>query len=307
MSRLDVYVPCKPKVKGEELKPVVIFVHGGVWASGDKWQFSPLGNFLAEVGVIAVLVQYTLYPEALAIEQVGEVSESLTWTMDNIAQYGGDPNRVFLMGHSSGAHLCAMVLWERANRRIEKTLNPKLSPHLDVRIPRGFLGLAGVYNIGEHFKYEVGRGVGAISCMRPANGWEPQFDAMSPSLLFESLLLHKGVKFLHTDGKTGGKTDGGTDREADSSISTALSFKGLDLVPRCLLIASIRDITVPPTSSVAFNAMLQTLGCETRVVMHDEMAHEDFALWHRGWGSLKTHVGPFIEEVLRFVSTVEES
>jgi len=40
--------------------------------------------------------------QALAIEQVGEVSESLTWTMDNIAQYGGDPNRVFLMGHSSG-------------------------------------------------------------------------------------------------------------------------------------------------------------------------------------------------------------
>lgn len=66
------YVPCKrkltPPVGGlkplvEGLKPVVIFIHGGVWASGDKWQFSPLGTFLAEEGLVAVLVQYTLYPE----------------------------------------------------------------------------------------------------------------------------------------------------------------------------------------------------------------------------------------------------
>lgn len=48
---------------GEDPKPVIVFVHGGVWASGDKWQFSPLGVFLAEQGVIAVLVQYTLFPQ----------------------------------------------------------------------------------------------------------------------------------------------------------------------------------------------------------------------------------------------------
>jgi acetyl esterase/lipase len=58
VGRLDVYVPER---KGA--KPVVVFVHGGVWSSGDKWQFSPLGSFLAEEGVVAVLVQYTLYPK----------------------------------------------------------------------------------------------------------------------------------------------------------------------------------------------------------------------------------------------------
>ena len=58
VDRLDVYVP-----KATGLKPVVLFVHGGVWSSGDKWQFSPLGSFLAEEGVVAVLVQYTLYPK----------------------------------------------------------------------------------------------------------------------------------------------------------------------------------------------------------------------------------------------------
>jgi len=162
-----------------------------------------------------------------------------------------------------------------------------------MRIPHGFLGLAGVYNIGEHFKYEVLRGVGAVSCMRPANGWEAQFDSMSPSLLFESLLLQKDVEFVAA-GETGPR------------LSKVPNIRGLDLAPRCLLIASNHDITVPPTSSLAFNAMLQTLGCETRVVLHDEMAHDDFCLWHRGWGTLKTHLGPFLEEVLRFV-TVDES
>lgn len=63
LNRLDVYVPNRKSAVGVGLKPVVLFVHGGVWASGDKWQFSPLGTFLAESGVIAVLVQYTLYPE----------------------------------------------------------------------------------------------------------------------------------------------------------------------------------------------------------------------------------------------------
>ena len=61
MCRLDVYVP--KSTEASVLKPVVLFVHGGVWASGDKWQFSPLGAFLAEEGVVAVLAQYTLYPK----------------------------------------------------------------------------------------------------------------------------------------------------------------------------------------------------------------------------------------------------
>jgi hypothetical protein len=61
VSRLDVYVLNRKWQKGA--KPVVVFVHGGVWASGDKWQFSPLGTYLTEQGVVAVLMQYTLYPK----------------------------------------------------------------------------------------------------------------------------------------------------------------------------------------------------------------------------------------------------
>lgn len=178
-----------------------------------------------------------------------------------------------------------MVLWERARRRLEKLQRP-ISEELDIRNPCGFLGLAGVYNIGEHFKYEVGRGVGAISCMRPANGGEEHFDDMSPSLLFESLLVHRGMSFV----------------KEFTEVSSEGEVKGVDLVPPCLFLVSHQDTVVPPTSSFAFHSMLQTLCCESQVILHDSLNHEDFVLLHRGWGTLKPHIGPYVEDILNFVS-----
>lgn len=186
----------------------------------------------------------------------------------------------------TGAHLSSMVMWERAIRRVENAQRP-LPEELDIRIPAGFLGLAGVYNIGQHFKYEMRRGVGPISCMRPAMGWEQGFDSMSPSLLFESLLTLPGVSFV---------ADGHTDPVAHIQV------RGLDLVPRCLFIVSHKDTVVPPESSLAFNSMLLSLACESRVVLHEGLNHEDFVLWHRGWGHWKPHIGPFLEDVLNFVT-----
>jgi hypothetical protein len=168
----------------------------------------------------------------------------------------------FTLRFMAGAHLSAMALWERASRRVENA--QRLLPEtVDVRIPAGFLGLAGVYNIGEHFKYELQRGVAAVSCMRPVMGWEQGFDSMSPSLLFESLLTLPGVSFLPA---------GETDPAAQTQV------RGLDLMPRCLFIVSHNDITVPPDSSFAFNSMLLALGCESRVVINDSLGHGDFVL-----------------------------
>jgi hypothetical protein len=190
-----------------------------------------------------------------------------------------------IFGCNTGAHLASMVMWERARRRLEKLQQP-IPEELDIRIPHGFLGLAGVYNIGEHFKYEVGRGVGALSCMRPANGGEENFDDMSPSLLFESLLVHGGISFV----------------KEFAELSSEVEVKGVDLVPPCLFLASHQDTVVPPTSSYAFHSMLQTLCCESHVILHDSLNHEDFVLWHKGWGTLKPHIGPYVEDILNFVT-----
>ncbi|CAI5466188.1 unnamed protein product [Closterium sp. Yama58-4] len=99
--------------EGSKGRPVLFFVHGGVWASGEKWMYSPLAIRFAQSGAVVVTIQYTLYPEALAIDQVQETSKALSWAMDHVHEYGGDPSRIFLAGHSSGAHVCSMVVWRR--------------------------------------------------------------------------------------------------------------------------------------------------------------------------------------------------
>jgi acetyl esterase/lipase len=59
--------------------PVVLFCHGGVWASGAKWHYSPMGSALAQLGVVSVMMQYTLYPQALMPQLVEEVAQCMDW------------------------------------------------------------------------------------------------------------------------------------------------------------------------------------------------------------------------------------
>jgi hypothetical protein len=94
--------------------PVVLFCHGGVWASGSAWHYAPLATRLAQAGVITAVMQYTLYPNALVPQMVAEVSRALSWTLDNAEQLGGSPQQVSLVGHSAGAHMCTMALLHRA-------------------------------------------------------------------------------------------------------------------------------------------------------------------------------------------------
>lgn len=94
--------------------PMVLFCHGGVWATGAKWHYSPMATRLAQAGVITAVMQYSLYPEVLIPHMVAEVSRALSWTLDHGARLGGDPSRLTLVGHSSGAHTCAMALLHRA-------------------------------------------------------------------------------------------------------------------------------------------------------------------------------------------------
>ncbi|KXZ41379.1 hypothetical protein GPECTOR_510g480 [Gonium pectorale] len=126
-NTLDVYVPLPAAAAAASAAgasagggggggglPVVFFVHGGVWASGETWQYAPLAARLAQAGVVVVVPTYTLYPEALVGTMVEEVSAALSWTFDNAARYGGDPSRITAAGHSAGGHLVAAALLRRA-------------------------------------------------------------------------------------------------------------------------------------------------------------------------------------------------
>lgn len=98
----------KPK---DSLTPhdVLIFVHGGNWNSGNKETYSVLGRNFARQDYVTVVPGYTLSPFVNYDGMAKEIAEAIKWTRENIAVYGGKPDRIFLMGHSAGGHLVALA------------------------------------------------------------------------------------------------------------------------------------------------------------------------------------------------------
>lgn len=104
IPKLDIYEPRK-----SEDNPVVIFVHGGYWDEGDKKSYSFLGRNLAKEGIVTVIPNYTLSPNGNYETMAKEVAAAIQWTVDSISKHKGDPTQVYLMGHSAGGHLIALV------------------------------------------------------------------------------------------------------------------------------------------------------------------------------------------------------
>jgi acetyl esterase/lipase len=101
---LDVYAPKKAK----DL-PVVFWIHGGGWQAGDKSSVQLKPRFFVEKGFVFVSTNYRLLPSVDMGTIVRDVAKSVRWVHEHIAEYGGDPKRVFIMGHSAGAQLAALV------------------------------------------------------------------------------------------------------------------------------------------------------------------------------------------------------
>ena len=103
---LNVFVPRKSKLVNN---PVLIFVHGGNWNSGDKKLYGFIGRNFAKKGITTITVGYTLSPKANYDDMAKEIAKSVQWTKDNIAKYNGNPDEIYLTGHSAGGHLIALV------------------------------------------------------------------------------------------------------------------------------------------------------------------------------------------------------
>jgi acetyl esterase/lipase len=91
--------------------PLVIFVHGGGWKRGDKDNATGAAKVthLLERGYAVATIDYRLVPEATVEQQAGDVVAALAWLRGHAGDYGVDPQRIVLMGHSAGAHLVALV------------------------------------------------------------------------------------------------------------------------------------------------------------------------------------------------------
>lgn len=103
--KLDVYAP---QERGAPA-PVVFFIYGGGWSRGEKYEYQFVGQALAARGFVVVIADYRLYPSVVYPDFLYDSAAALGWVEDNIANYGGDPNRLFLAGHSAGAYNAVML------------------------------------------------------------------------------------------------------------------------------------------------------------------------------------------------------
>ena len=104
-QKLDVYLPKKiaPNAK------VVIFFYGGSWRDGSKTDYRFVAKALTSRGFILVLPDYRLYPAVTFPAFVEDGAAAVRWTRDHIADFGGDTNQLYLMGHSAGSHIAALL------------------------------------------------------------------------------------------------------------------------------------------------------------------------------------------------------
>lgn len=102
---LDVFYPDTADVKN----PVIIFIHGGSWYNGDKNIYSKFGINFAEKGVVSSTINYRLAPEVTFERMAADCAAAVKWVYENIATYYGDPDKIFLCGHSAGGHLAALI------------------------------------------------------------------------------------------------------------------------------------------------------------------------------------------------------
>lgn len=103
---LDIYVP---ENQGAKKLPVMFWIHGGGWQAGDKSDVALKPKVLCERGFVFVSTNYRLLPEVTMEELTGDIAASLGWVAKNISKYGGDPEKIFVGGHSAGAQLAALI------------------------------------------------------------------------------------------------------------------------------------------------------------------------------------------------------
>lgn len=134
-QKLDIYTPtAAAPPKGW---PVVVFIYGGSWNSGERAQYKFVAEALAAGGVMTLVADYRLYPEVRYPDFLNDSAQALAYGLDHAAQLGGDPTRVFVMGHSAGGYNAAMLAldarWLRAAGHSPNEL-------------AGWIGLAGPYD-----------------------------------------------------------------------------------------------------------------------------------------------------------------
>jgi len=133
---LDLYTPQGAPEARSEPAPVIVYFYGGSWKSGSRQTYKFIAEALAPRGYVVVVPDYRLYPEVRFPAFVEDAARAVRWVRNNARQFGGDPDRIILMGHSAGAHIAALLAFD------ERYLAEAGVPAAAIR---GLVGLAGPY------------------------------------------------------------------------------------------------------------------------------------------------------------------
>lgn len=131
-QQLDIYRPIDATDA-----PVVLFFYGGRWQGGRRADYAFVGEALAAEGVLTIVADYRQFPQVRFPEFVHDAALAIAWTRAHAREFGGDPQRLFLAGHSAGAHIAALLATD-ARHLARVGLTP--------RELRGVVGIAGPYD-----------------------------------------------------------------------------------------------------------------------------------------------------------------
>ncbi|PKA48962.1 Isoprenylcysteine alpha-carbonyl methylesterase ICME [Apostasia shenzhenica] len=234
-NRLDLYLPtCM-----NDPKPVVAFVTGGAWIIGYKAWGTLLGWRLAERGIIVACIDYRNFPQGTISDMVKDASQGISFVCNNIANYGGDPNRIFLMGQSAGAHIAACALLHQ----VVKECGEGDSITWSVSQINAYFGLSGGYNMLSLVDHFHKRGLYRSIFLSIMEG-EHSLVCFSPEVIVRDLSAKHNVPVL----------------------------------PQIILYHGTNDNSIPSDASINFAEALQSIGVQAKVVLYEGKTHTDLFL-----------------------------
>lgn len=234
-NRLDLYLP----MNINEPKPVVAFVTGGAWIIGYKAWGSLLGQELAEKGVIVACIDYRNFPQGTISDMVKDASQGISFVCNNISEYGGDPNRIYLVGQSAGAHIAACALLNQAIKEGGEGEDTSWS----VSQIKAYFGISGGYNILNLVDHFHRRGLYRSIFLSIMEG-EQSLELFSPEVIVQD------PRFRHA----------------------------VSLLPLIVLLHGTADHSIPSDASKAFADALRKVGVQVELILYEGKTHTDLFL-----------------------------
>ncbi|GAB1609377.1 probable isoprenylcysteine alpha-carbonyl methylesterase ICME isoform X1 [Argonauta hians] len=228
-KQLDIYLPVGA-YKGDALKPVVIYVFGGGWNTGDKNLYGLMCSQVADqVDAVVCCPNYSLYPQGCADDMIQDVVDAISWIHNNIERYGGNKEKILLIGHSCGAHLCVMAVLELFHDKL------KLG-RLGISPPNSFSTLdsdieSGSLSPGRDSSLTPGLQGGNETTHEPMDIDTPESEDEVPD---SASSFHKSAHFLDMDGD-----DDASDNDSVVTVRAKEAVNSPSLTEMCKSIKAV--------------------------------------------------------------------